>query len=126
MRNQGRILQQLLSSADVFFGRVKLRKYASNPLESESLAYVHTLDQQYTVVLKMPNCLTIGSFMWIWLFVVTILLILIRASREGHCDSHLTFTLCILYLPWCFEYDRTKYVRYQRYLRIFETWRVYL
>ena len=58
--------------------------------------------------------------MWIWLSVVTILLILIRASREGHCSLQHTFALCAL--PWCFEYDRTNYVRYPTsYLRNMKT-----
>ena len=42
--------------------------------------------------------------------IVDILLGLIRASREGNWQLHMSAIHCMI--PWCFAYDRQNYARY--------------
>ena len=51
-----------------------------------------------------------SSFWMSYVDLVSLLLNLIRASREGHWNLHLLAINELI--PWCFVYDRTNYARY--------------
>ena len=52
----------------------------------------------------------LSAFWMSYIDMVTVLLGLLRASREGNWDLHVA---CIRYmLPWCFAYDKINYARY--------------
>ena len=52
----------------------------------------------------------LSAFWMSYIDMVTVLLGLLRASREGYWDLHVA---CIRYmLPWCFAYDKINHARY--------------
>ena len=66
----------------------------------------------------------LSAFWMSYIDMVTVLLGLLRASREGNWDLHVA---CIRYmLPWCFAYDKINYARclsvyYAEMSRLYET-----
>ena len=102
-------LQQFLSSADNVWKDGMDIEMLQSLLDSESLAHVDTLFQQYMDVLRHQNG-TMSQFWMTYIDLVTILLDFIRASREGDWALHLKSIGEII--PWCFAYDRTNYARY--------------
>ena len=78
-------------------------------LDGKKFERIFDLFQVYYEKLRKTN----GAMSEFWISyttMVSILLDIIRASREGNFDLHLQSIEEII--PWCFAYDRTNYARY--------------
>lgn len=79
-------------------------------MQSETLADVHDLWNQFILYLRYEN----GDLSAFWMsyiqVVEDVLLGLIRASREGNWQLHLHAVRQMI--PWCFAYDKVNYARY--------------
>ena len=79
----------------------------NNLLNNQSFILANTrLDEFMDMVRKG----TMSSFWMSYVDLVSLLLNLIRASREGNWNLHLLAINELI--PWCFVYDRTNYARY--------------
>ena len=84
-------------------------EYIDTLLQNHSFGKIFELFEKYTAILKSGTG-PMSEFWMSYMEMVSTLLNLIRASREGDFDLHLNSVESMI--PWCFAYDRTNYSRY--------------
>ena len=100
-------------------------------LASSSATEVFQLFEKYMDCLRHENG-KLSEFWMSYIDMVEILLGLLRATREGNWELHLSCTRQML--PWCFAYDNLNYARYlsayvsemspPKYTGVFQIWRI--
>lgn len=78
-------------------------------MDSQSFPEFITLYDMYLDYLRNNNG-KLSSFWMSYIDLVDILLNMVRASREGHWELHLSAIEQMI--PWCFAYDNVNYARY--------------
>ena len=78
-------------------------------LEDDNVVQMYKSFQEYVKKLRSDND-SLSHFWMSYINLVSLLLNLIRASREGNWSLHLSSIREMI--PWCFSYNRTNYARY--------------
>ena len=78
-------------------------------LDEKSFSEVTELFRRYMLFLRTENG-TLSEFWVSYLDLVDILLSMIRATREGDWELHISSIRNLI--PWCFAYDNINYARY--------------
>jgi len=99
---------------EIFSGLQSLRHNVceaqfKNKLCENSFAEIAELFERYMSFLRCENG-KLSEFWVSYLDLVDIMLAMIRVSREGDCDLHLSSIRNPI--PWCFAYDNINYARY--------------
>ena len=80
-----------------------------NVLSSQTFSEFMALYDTYLEYLRSSNG-KLSSFWMSYIDIVEIMLNLVRASREGHWELHISTAKQMI--PWCFAYDNLNYARY--------------
>ncbi|KAK3735047.1 hypothetical protein QZH41_001743 [Actinostola sp. cb2023] len=101
-------LQDVVISLKPLYNDV-CQKEHEKVLSSEMFSEFITLYDTYLEYLRKSNG-KLCSFWMSYIDIVEIMLNLVRASREGHWELHLSAVKQMI--PWCFAYNNLNYARY--------------
>lgn len=102
------LVNDVSSSLQSFCDNVCQTEFKKKLVESPFLK-VTDLFHEYMSFLRKKNG-SLSEFWTSYLDLVDILLAMIRASREGNWELHLSSIRS--FIPWCFAYDHINYARY--------------
>lgn len=107
--NKADVVKSLLEKVNDMASELN-QEQLSNVMSSTQLTELITLWQNFLEHLRTEN----GELSQFWMsyvdIVETVVLSLLRASREGNWELHINAIRTLI--PWCFAYDKVNYARY--------------